>query len=312
MRGLQSVRFGLQRFAQAPGDFAQAVTAQILARTRAVGARAVGRRLQPNASPQTEVPLDLLAPLPLWSVRLYITSRCNLRCTYCSVSQPYWVHDDMAGDLIDQAVSELADLSSKECVVNLNGHGETTFVDDWEIVAGNLLSQGLTLAMTTNLAKAYTDEEITILSRFKSLIVSVDTFDDVLLKDVRRKVRATTIRSNINAIRECAIRHGNEPPTIQFSCGLFDKNTMMSIGDYANEAVALKVSDVTFWNLYKHPDLPDAVNLYSLDSLSGDELIVRMKNVAEAIQVLRANKVGVHVAGEFVNVLLDRCGLPRV
>jgi hypothetical protein len=206
----------------------------------------------------------------------------------------------MAGDVIDQAVSELADISSKDCVVHLNGHGETTFVDGCEIVAGSLLSQGSTLAMTTNLAKTYTDEEITILSRFKSINVSVDTFDDVLLKDVRRKVRATTIRSNIDAIRECAIRHGNEPPIIQFSCGLFDKNTM-SIGDYANEAIALKVNDVTFWNLYKHPDLPDA-----------DELIDRMKNVADAIQVLRANKVGVHVAGDFVNVLLDRCGLPRV
>jgi hypothetical protein len=306
MRGLQSVRFGLQRLAQSPGDFAEAITAQILARTRAVG-----RRSQPNTSSQTEVPLDLLSPVRLWSVRLYITSRCNLRCTYCSVSQDYWVHADMSGDLIDKAVSELPDVSSKDCVVHLNGHGETTFVDGWEIVAGSLLSRGLTLAMTTNLAKIYTDEEITILSRFKSLIISVDTFDDVLLKNVRRKVRATTIRSNIDAIRECAIRHGNEPPTFQFSCGLYDANTM-SIGDFADEAVALKVSDVTFWNLYKHPDLPDAVNVYPLDSLSGDGLIARMKNVADAIQVLRANKVGVHVAGDFVNVLLDRCGLPRV
>src|SRR5205823_2860277 len=76
---------------------------------------------------------DLLVSLPAREVRLSLTTRCNLRCVYCAVSQSTYQGSDMTADVAHQATAAILRiaLEHKLRAVHVNGHGETTFVPGW-------------------------------------------------------------------------------------------------------------------------------------------------------------------------------------
>ena len=81
---------------------------------------------------------DLLGPGVIDYIRLDLTTRCNLRCVYCAVSQADYQGFDMAPDIVEKAKQAIVDLARHNSLVavDVNGHGETTIVEGWEHICG--------------------------------------------------------------------------------------------------------------------------------------------------------------------------------
>jgi MoaA/NifB/PqqE/SkfB family radical SAM enzyme len=259
-----------------------------------------------------DVAIELLAPGPLQQIRLDLTTRCNLRCVYCAVSQITYRGEDMPMELAHRATDHIAQLGSRNqpYVVDVNGHGETTFMAGWVDVCKSLLGYNLSLSITTNLAKVYSREELEILAQMYVINVSIDTCDPELLKRLRRRADVRQIVANIQAVRETSRRIDHEPPNFQFSCGLYDKNSL-SIVDLAEFAVGLQIYAVGFWNLTKWPhdwftDVSEHDRVFPLDEVSDAELRPRIDAIQKAIAILKDNGVRVNVNGDFVSALERR------
>src|SRR5438128_12086115 len=82
---------------------------------------------------QTGIAHDLLVSLPAREVRLSLTTRCNLRCVYCAVSQSTYHGSDMTADVAQQATAAILRIAREQKLraVHVNGHGGTTFVAGW-------------------------------------------------------------------------------------------------------------------------------------------------------------------------------------
>jgi MoaA/NifB/PqqE/SkfB family radical SAM enzyme len=261
--------------------------------------------------------LQLLSPGPLQKVRLDLTTECNLRCVYCAVSQSTYQGANMPGALVSKATTTIVELSHQHQfdAVYVNGHGETTFMPGWSDVCKTLLERELPLVLTTNLAKAYSREELEVLARMNVIAVSIDTCDQDLLRRMRRKVDLRQIVTNINLIRATALRLETTPPTFEFSCGLYDQNSLL-IEDFARFAIALWIHSVGFWNLsswnhekfpYENTDVPESDRAFPLDNLDRSELRPRLDAIQRAIAILNANGVIVQVNGNFIETLSRQC-----
>ncbi len=71
------------------------------------------------------------------SAHFEITSKCNLSCVYCAVSQPDYHGLILAPDQATKVADWL--LANNVTNINLNGHGETTIVSGWEKIVQPLL-----------------------------------------------------------------------------------------------------------------------------------------------------------------------------
>jgi MoaA/NifB/PqqE/SkfB family radical SAM enzyme len=272
------------------------------------------RSLEPtNGELQLEQPVvsELLAAAPLHEVRLALTTRCNLRCVYCAVSQNAYHGEDLPKELARKALQIIPQIVDKERIyaVNVNGHGETTFVPGWTETCTALLDENLPLVLTTNLAKSLSKEEAEVLARMRALNVSIDSSDAGVLRRMRRNVDVRQILTNITFIRVAARRLGITPPAFRFSCGLYDQNSLF-VEDLARLAVEYKIERVGFWNLnqfpYEYTDVPVADRARPLDELSDEDLRPRLEAIDKAIRILKENHVVVEIAGDFVDDLVHR------
>jgi molybdenum cofactor biosynthesis enzyme MoaA len=103
----------------------------------------------------TDIPSQLLGPGPLKEICLSLTTRCNLRCVYCAVSQSTYRGMEMPAKLINLALATIS--RSTRCdkieAIRVNGHGETTCMAGWTDVCKSLLDRNLPLVLTTKFGK---------------------------------------------------------------------------------------------------------------------------------------------------------------
>src|SRR5882672_507463 len=92
-----------------------------------------------------------------YQVLLELTARCNLRCIYCAVSQPDYVHRDLEFDR-DAIVQQVVELAPTE--FQISGHGETSLVRGWHELGRMLQERGLALTMISHLNKPMSEDEI--------------------------------------------------------------------------------------------------------------------------------------------------------
>ena len=203
--------------------------------------------------PRTPVADALLDPGPITDIRLDLTTRCNLRCVYCAVSQPDYIGEDMDSAVVQAATTFIRQMSRYQMIsgVGINGHGETTFVPGWTEACRDIVALGLPVNIISNLAKAFTAEELDALGSLHTISVSIDTADRGLLQRIRRRVDVRQIITNIIAIRAAAMRRNRPSPQFQFFCGLYDKNSLQ-VQELAWLAVALNIQKVQFWDLFAH------------------------------------------------------------
>lgn len=186
-------------------------------------------------------------------VLLELTSRCNLRCIYCAVSQPDYKGRDLEITR-DEVVEQIVSLGPSE--FQISGHGETTLVPGWVELAQALLKRGLAVTMITHLNKALTEEEVDAFSRFKRITVSCDTHDPAIYQRLRRGGRLERVANNIRRIIAACGRDGVPMPHIGLNCTATHLN-ILGVPELVAWGADLGVSSVALTNLEEYPVIPN-------------------------------------------------------
>lgn len=258
--------------------------------------------------------VDLLQPGPIRQIRLDLTTRCNLRCVYCAVSQRSYAGADMPNDRLTRLIELITALHRFHPLapIDMNGHGETTILPGWVSVFERFFTAGIDIRLTSNFSKEFDQSELETLARLRGIGISIDTVDRRLLQRMRRRVDVRQIITNIHLVRAAASRISHKPPDFHFLCGLYDFNAYGTL-DFARVAVSLGIKHVAFWNLTPYPfantDVLMEDRVQPLDDLPDEELRPRVMTILSAIGLLRRSGVSVHVQGDFVNTLARRVKL---
>lgn len=211
------------------------------------------------------------------------TSRCNLRCVYCAVSQPDYRSADLVLPSIEILVDELRKRGTKRVCVN--GHGETTILKDWDKWVGALVNAGFEVHQIANLAKKYSQHEIDLFARYHSIQVSLDTVDAELLGKLRRGARLHVMLDNMKRIREAA---GDGPgPQMSISCVVTDKN-LEGIPELIDTMLNFGILEYRFCDLVKYPDIPGAMAVRHISSMDDEHLREARRGFKAAIARLEA------------------------
>ena len=220
------------------------------------------------------------------SAYIEITSRCNLRCVYCAVSQPEYVGKDMEADLFDDVVRILKTRGVEFIVVS--GHGETTMVPGWHHRVNELVAAGLKLHIITNFARLLSPDELAAMARIRQITISIDTHRPELLRRIRRRVSLGNILINMTNTAAKATELGLLPPKFVWNCVMTDKVAADFI-DYLRFGLTLGIEDFFVSNLTKHDDIAGgAENVNHVTTLPDQELRKFVRMLDEGSAMVRA------------------------
>ena len=242
---------------------------------------------------------NALAPQDLTSVHLEFTSSCNLKCTYCAVSQPGYRGQKLASQILESAVLYLK--TRNPGMVFINGHGETTIVKNWENIALKLAAE-FPVGITSNLSRTFSDTEARAIAQFKMLTVSLDTVDNQLAAQLRRGLNLAILKDNLKKIRKTTKELNIKGPDLILSAGIFDAN-VFKLRRLAFFALFNDFKHVVFWNYRKYPDLTDALNVYPISNLETDKRKKALREIKLVSWFLRKLRISVEVVGDFTHTL---------
>jgi len=246
---------------------------------------------------------EMLRPGTLRSIRIDVNKDCNLRCVYCAVSQPGYQGGRMPVAMVDAVLARVPE-DARDLRIDLNGHGETTYHPDWLRIARAALDTGARVTILSNFAKPFDQEEIATLARMSVIQISIDTPDENLLKQLRRRVSLAIILRNMHLVRAYAMQQRLHPAW-SISCGVYDR-TVPTLRDLAWFAVSAGFDSVVFWNLVKYPDVPEpSMRVRPISDLSKEDRKEATALVADATHILESHGVSVEMTGSFAEM---HCG----
>lgn len=215
------------------------------------------------------------------NVLLELSSRCNLRCIYCAVSQPDYVGLDLELDR-QRIVDEIVALGPLE--FQISGHGETSLVKGWEQLAWALLERGVALTMISHLNKEMSEDEIAVLARLKFLTVSCDTPDADLYRKLRRGGRQERVTANIRRIMQLCERDGLPRTHVAINCTATHL-AILGVPDLVEWAADLGCASVALTNLVEYPEIPGVekpLHPTKVDPVGALEAVRRGRAIAQA------------------------------
>lgn len=158
------------------------------------------------------------------------TSRCNLRCRYCSKANPG--DDQIPGrdmDMQPQTLQQTLDFIASQRLgeLLLAGTGESTFHRDWVqdlprlIAAGKAANPQCYVHLNSNFAQRYGDAEWQALSQLDGIVVSIDTADRDLTKQVRAKSDLALIAYNMVTLKSWCEARGRRVPRLMVNATVY-------------------------------------------------------------------------------------------
>jgi MoaA/NifB/PqqE/SkfB family radical SAM enzyme len=216
-----------------------------------------------------------------FEVLFELSTRCNLRCIYCAVSQPGYVGRDLEVVERDALVDQLVALGPVQ--FQINGHGESTLVPGWVDLARALLERGLAITIISHLNKPMSEDEIDTLARLERITVSCDTSDPEIYRRLRRGGLLERVERNIGRIYAAADRDGRPRPYISFNCTVTHLN-VLGIPDLVTRAVELGLPAVALTNLEEYPPIPGVeqpLHPSRTDPVGGLAAVRRGREIAE-------------------------------
>jgi hypothetical protein len=229
--------------------------------------------------------VDIYASPITKSAFVEITSRCNLRCVYCAVSQPQYVGQDMEAGLLDETVQILKTRDIGFIVVN--AHGETTIVPGWHHRVNELAAAGIELQIITNFARLLLPEELAAMARIKTISISIDTHRPEVLRRIRRHVSLGNILINMTNTRAKAAELGLQPPKFIWNCVMTDK-VAFDFVDYLRFGLTLGIREFFVANLTKHDDVAGAENVNHVTMLPDADLQRFARMVEQGREMVQA------------------------
>lgn len=245
----------------------------------------------------SRVPAKLLTN---WSYEL--TSRCNLRCTYCSVP-----HSKTYGeiDMPKERIDKLNDLMKtvNPTIFSLSGRGELTYIEGWEELIEPLVRMGIPTHTVTNLAKPLTWEQAEKLAQISSLTISIDHVDRDIMKVVRKGVDLRNILYNVELIKAAAIANGR--PQMSFSViAVVTKATAGRFKELASMIAAIGAKSLMLQDLVMdYSDIVDTVDIGHISEFSQEELVELGKDLIAAKNILEARKIGFSMHPSIVSIV---------
>jgi MoaA/NifB/PqqE/SkfB family radical SAM enzyme len=248
--------------------------------------------------------LDLTASSVTDKVWLEVTSRCNLRCTYCHLSHVDLPEVDIEFAGFDRFIENLKTRKVQELI--FNGRGENSFLDGWHLAVRKVLDAGLLVTSVTNLSRTYSYEELEVLSRYASLTVSVDTTDPAIFKGIRRKADIKVVLNNILRIRAIAMEQGRRIPDIVWNM-VVHTHSISSLARSISEGVAVGVIHFQFAVLGEMPELAGALNAKQLDCLSREEFASGLNQMQRGHDIARMHQRRVTMSFGLDSLIVNLC-----
>lgn len=225
-----------------------------------------------------------------------ITTNCNLRCTYCALSLPWYVGQDFDFSRIEKLVQEM--VSARVAAVQISGHGETTIIPNWEAYCKYFQDHGIAVWITSNFAIVYSEAEIDAFAKMGCITISIDTVDRELLKQVRRKVDLRTILYNMQRVRARSVGHYWCEPNFNWQCTLSDL-VVPGLPEWVQMGLLNGVTTFTFGNLVEYKELPEilardkAVVPRHVARLEREPLLSACRSIAKAVSLAQTSNANV-------------------
>lgn len=233
------------------------------------------------------------------NVVVSVTTRCNLRCIYCGVSQPTYNGYDMDLSSLSSLIAQLKNL--RVDTVNFNGHGETTMIEGWQRYCQELLDAGFSVGITSNFSRDFTDEELDTLSRLAWIQVSCDTVDRPLFRELRRHADLNKLLANMAKIRAMGLKRGRAP-AFGWTCVVNDR-VVNGLESWFWVGLASSVGRFVLSNYIKMPDLDGVQNVRHLADLATPDLAQAIASIENFVDLAQRNKVEFELQGDLLSLL---------
>jgi len=232
---------------------------------------------------------DLLRALP-YSVCIEVTSKCNLRCSYCHKSDEVREalpasNADMTDDMIDDLYRYCKEAGIKH--VTLSVGGETTMSAGWhKRVAKFLDDPEIEAHIVSNFARLFSDNDLEALAKFNNLQISFDSSELEMVRKLRSRADLRTIVYNIIRLRQKATEAGRSPRLV-VNCVLWRDNIrhIAKLAGFLRELgmdqLMLTEGMISTDHNLKVPD--------TLDALTDDDVITLVMQINAAEEAVRGS-----------------------
>lgn len=218
-------------------------------------------------------------------VLIEFTSRCNLKCPFCTVSHPDYRGGDNSLD-IEELIPKLKERRVKR--VEINNHGETTIINGWEKVAEKILGSGFEVSITSNLAKSFSDEEIRMLANM-TVYLSIDTVDADLFRKLRLGARLERVLENVTRIQSRK-KELNITRPLGWRTILCDA-TYSGVLELIDLGLQLGVTEFYFGHLQKTMDFKSSFDVNHILALPQEKVDEALTILKKAQNILEGAKV---------------------
>jgi molybdenum cofactor biosynthesis enzyme MoaA len=218
-------------------------------------------------------------------VMIEYTSRCNLRCKYCTKSNPG--DDDIPGrdqdmdkQTLDSVMAFLAKNRFRE--IMLAGTGESTFHPRWTedfprlIAAGRAANPQCFVHLNSNFAQKYEDEHWAILAQLDGIVISIDTADRKITREVRAKSDLGLIIYNIARFKAYCEERGLRFPRISINVTLF-QDAAAGLSELMTLLAPLGIAYVSLSDMVE----TEGAKLHGIRAVNTDNRVAFAKAVAD-------------------------------
>lgn len=246
--------------------------------------------------------------LPISHLYLNLTSRCSLRCVYCTRGNPHGEEVDLGQDSLEKIFAFLEE-HTPDCT-NVGCYTETTSYDGWEGVLERLLSLPTQVNLISNFSRLLTEAQLEVISRCRFLQVSLDTLDLSRTQAVRRGADVRTILYNPQRVRAAAIQYRRSTPQITWICVPSEEN-LPGLAEYVACAKACGVHTLVIQHVMKFSGSPaepeDLLDLPSPRFEKAWALLKEALELADAIGLQVEFKNREHFEARNSGTTLGRC-----
>lgn len=239
---------------------------------------------------------DLLIPVPkLAMAHLELTTRCNVRCVYChkSFDGNYSSNEhDFPLQLVADLIKGLQRCGLKH--LRVSGDGETTTHPKWIEICEQFLEAGFDLEIVCNFAKKFSPDEIKTLASFKRILVSCDTTDPDVLRNLRKGVTLGQIQANLAAIIKLADENSMPLPNFCMSIVVTDR-VVFDLEKTVLDALALGFQEFFLNDLLPGPENSSEYPVKPIWAMPREKLIEAQRCLESALAI--ASNAGAIVVG---------------
>lgn len=243
------------------------------------------------------------------SIAIEVTSKCNLRCSYCHKSDE--VHEALPAsnaDLADETIDRLYEECKRAGIRNvmLSVGGETTSSPEWyRRVAQFLDDTEIEAHIVSNFARLFNEDDLTALAKFKAIQISFDSADLQMVRKLRSKADLRTITFNVVRLRQKAAELGRMP-TLVVNCTLWRDN-ISGVTQLASFCRALGIDQLLltegFISTKHNYSVPE-----TLDTLNDEDVEHLARQIIAAEDVLSGSSTGLRLQSHLllrIGELLD-------